>query len=284
MKILIDKNNLLTIFNENIPQTKEYTYHVSGYTFSDYDKWIIVLHKKERKIISLKNLGDNMSVVYLKNDRPTKIEMDNNAMKQAFWLFDSFDETSGKTYFFIPNMSEKEAIEKNQILENLKIEYRLKKTDKWIITEAIPCTGTEKRISLLFWLLVLYGKFDAKNNELTSIKIQLPLFGQYAKHIEMLDTMMNQLKGHGFFMKVDKLANKNGIVYQISSNDYELLEIFARRYEPVEKFGKITKREFTEEMKTKLIEFISTNPEIPQDGKAEVLKQIKEWTIKLLTK
>ena len=38
MRIEIDKNNLLTIFNESIPQTKEYTYNVSGYTFSDFDK------------------------------------------------------------------------------------------------------------------------------------------------------------------------------------------------------------------------------------------------------
>jgi hypothetical protein len=67
MKIQKDNNNLLTIFNENIPQTKEYTYHVSGYTFSDFDKGIIVLHKKEWKIISLKNLGDTMNVVYMKN-------------------------------------------------------------------------------------------------------------------------------------------------------------------------------------------------------------------------
>jgi|GEM_PF-1949653 len=29
-------------------------------------------------------------------------------------------------------------------------------------------------------------------------------------------------------------------------------------------------------MKTKLIEFIETNPEIPQDGKVEVMKAIKE--------
>ena len=38
MKLTIDKNNLLTIDNESIPKTKEYTYHVSGYSFSDFDK------------------------------------------------------------------------------------------------------------------------------------------------------------------------------------------------------------------------------------------------------
>jgi len=284
MRIEKDKNNVLTIFNENIPQTKEYTYHVSGYTFSDFDKWIIVLHKKQWKIISLKNLGDNMSVVYIKNTSSEKINLDEKSMKKAFWLFDCFDETSGQTYFFIPNMSEKEMCEKNQIFENLKIDYRLRKTDKWIITNGIAFTETEKRISLLFGLLLLYGKMDVKKNELVSIKIQIPLFWQYGKHTDILDNMMSKLQEHGFFMKVDKLTNKNGIVYQISSNDYELLEIFAQWYEPVENFEKITKREFTQEMKTKLEEFIITNPEIPEEGKDEVMKQIKDWTIKLLTK
>ncbi len=74
------------------------------------------------------------------------------------------------------------------------------------------------------------------------------------------------------------------MVYQISSNDYELLEIFAKWYEPVEKFEKITKREFTQEMKSKLIEFLQSNPEIPSEGKNDVIKQIQTGTIKLLTK
>ncbi|MEI6118527.1 MAG: hypothetical protein WCP92_04830 [bacterium] len=93
---------------------------------------------------------------------------------------------------------------------------------------------------------------------------------------DKIDEIISILKQLGVFLKTDKLPNKNGIVYQISSNDYELLEIFAHWYEAVEKFEKITKREFTQEMKIKLIEFIETNPEIPQDGKAEVLKQLQE--------
>ncbi len=80
MNIEIDKNNLLTIFNENIPQTKEYTYNVSGYLFSDYDKGIIVLHKKEWKLINLKNFGDNMSVVYVKH---SKTDMQNKKIDET---------------------------------------------------------------------------------------------------------------------------------------------------------------------------------------------------------
>jgi len=37
-------------------------------------------------------------------------------------------------------------------------------------------------------------------------------------------------------------------------------------------------------MKTKLIEFIQSNPEIPSAGKSEVLEKIKNGTIKLLIK
>jgi hypothetical protein len=283
MKIELDKNNLLTIFNENIPQTKEYTYQVSGYTFSDFDKGIIVLHKKEWKIISLKNLGDNMSVVYIKN---SEFKIQNSEFNwEALKMFQWFDEETGKKYYFIPGLGETSQQEKNTLLKKLWMPYTIKKTAKWMIIENIKTTNSkENPIEYLFGLMLIYGKWEEKNKELNSIKIQIPLSGQHLAHEETLDSIIKKLQQEWIFFKADKLPNKNGIVYQISSNDCELLETFAKWYEPVEKFEKITKRDFTEEMKIKLIEFIQTNSEIPQEGKAEVLKQIKEWVIKLLTK
>jgi len=291
MRLEIDKNNLLTIFNEGIPQTKEYTYNVSGYTFSDFDKWIIVLHKKGWKIISLKNLGDNMNVVYYKNSNNEKHQFKKEIFEDALKLFKWFDEETGEKYYFIPNIWEKDIQEKNQIIKVFS-DYEIKKTAKWAMVElqhakeniANEVQNTENMLSYLFGLLLIYGKFDAKKWELSSIKIQIPLFGQYMTHQETLDRIIKDLQQEWIFLKADKLSNKNGIVYQISSNDYELLETFATWYKAVENFEKITKREFTDEMKTKLIEFISTNREVPTEGKDEVLKQIKEGTIKLLTK
>lgn len=286
MRIEIDKNNLLTIFNESIPQTKEYTYQVSGYTFSDFDKWIVVLHKKEWKVINLKNLGDNMGVAYVKN---TQTVFQDEGIDEALRLFQWFDEETGKKYYFIPGMGDMQQQEKNIILKKLWIPHTIEKTEKGML---IKETGNgiqqnerrENGLGYLFWLMILYGKWEGKNKELNAIKIQIPLSGQHLVHKEKLDMIIKALQQQWIFLKADKLSNKNGIVYQISSNDYELLEIFAKWYEAVEKFEKITKRDFTEEMKTKLIEFIKTNPEIPQEGKPEVLKQLKEWTIKLLTK
>ena len=290
MKIEKDKNNILTIFNENIPQTKEYIYNVGGYTFSDFDKGIIVLHKKDRKIISLKNLGDNMSVVYIKNTefRIQNPKLDGNKINESMKLFQWFDEDTGKKYNFIPWLGESQQQEKNTILKKLWTKYSIQKTARGMIVSGIEeeskRESIENTLAYVFGLFLIYGKWEEKNKEVSSIKIQIPLSGQYLAHEENLDNIIKKLQKEWIFLKADKVPNKNGIVYQISSNDYELLEICAQWYEAVEKFEKITKREFTKDMKTKLIEFINTNPEIPQEGKSEVLRQLEEWTIKLLTK
>lgn len=291
MKIQIDQNHLLTISNPSIPQTKEYTYTVSGYTFSDFDKGMIILHKKDFKIINLKNLGDGMNVVYCKKDTTPQAKINQWAFEDAMKIFQWFDEKTGEKYFFIPNIGEKDIQEKNNLLKKLN-NCEIKKTEKGAMIElqhanqdgTSKASQTETILSYLFGLVILYGKFDVKKDELVSIKIQLPLFGQYINQQEQLDEIIQKLQQDGIFLRTDKLANSNGITYQISSNDYELLGIFAKWYEPIEKFQKITKRDFTQDMQTKLIDFLETNTEIPQDGKAEVLAEIKKWTIKFLMK
>lgn len=286
MHMGIDQNKLLTIVNENIPQTKEYTYNVSGYLFSDYDKGIVVLHKKERKIINLKNLWDNMSITYIAPRKEMEISFDPEGCIKGLCLFDSFDETTGNTYYFLPKFAEKEIGKMNVVLERIGIPAKIEKSERWVIVqwEIKPKEHRGKYASLLFMLILLYGKMDIKNNELVAIKIQIPLFGQFLKYEEQFDNMKKQLAEEGIFINTSSQRNADGMIYQISSNDYELLHMIAKYYEPVEKFEKITKRDFTQEMKTKLIEFLETNTEIPSEGKEEVIKKLQEGTMKLLTK
>jgi len=286
MKIEIDKNNLLTIFNENIPQTKEYSYNVDGYTFSDFDKWIIVLHKKERKIINLKNLGDNISVCYLAQRANIQTAFDTEGCIKGLCLFESFDENTGKTYYFIPKFAEKEIESTNKKLEILGIQATIEKTEKWCLIKG-DIQAKEHRgeyASFLFALTLLYGKLTIKNNELMGIKIHIPLFGQYMKYEETLDTVQQQLADKGIFINTSKQKSNDGSIYQISCNDYELLRNFADYAKGIENISKITKEDQALEYKKSLLEFITNNPEIPTEGKAEVLKQLEEWTIKLLTK
>ena len=103
MKILIDDNNILSIENPNIPQAKEYSYNVSGYCFSDFDKWIIVYHKKQFKIINLKDLWDKMWVILVgeHDDEYDGMELDLESMESALKIFDWFDENTGEKYYFL---------------------------------------------------------------------------------------------------------------------------------------------------------------------------------------
>lgn len=286
MKLEIDKNNLLTIFNENIPQTKEYTYSADGYIFSDFDKWIIVLHKKQWKIVNLKNLGDNMNVVYIAPRTELLIKFDKEEYIKGLCLFDSFDENTGEKYYFIPKFAEKEREIMNKKLAQLGIWAKIEKSEKWylIIWENNPKEERGKYISFLFALILLYGKLDIKKNELIAIKIHIPLFGQFLKYEESFDIMKQQLAEEWMFINTSTQKTNDGIVYQISCNDYEILKNIANYAKAIEKIDKIPKYELTLEYKKQLIEFIQTHPEIPQEGKTEVLKKIQEWTIKLLTK
>jgi len=294
MKILIDQSNILTIENPNIPKIKEYTNIASGYKFSDYDKWIIVYHKKEIKIINLKNLWDSMNVFYFtKRETLVQEHLNQDWFTGAFGLFSGFDENSWKKYFFIPRMKESELKPLNENLDKLLIDIWLEKSDKWIVVNQerannIPVVSfsneTERTnvFSFLFWLVLIYGKIDTKNWEIIWIKIHIPLFGQYIKYKDELDEMIKNLQEDWIFLNNSIVQNGDGIIYQINSSDYELLWSFINFYQSIEKIQKILKQEFTEKAKLDLINFIDTNEQVPEDGKDEVIKMIEDGVMKLL--
>ncbi|HCB52116.1 TPA: hypothetical protein DEP21_06205 [Patescibacteria group bacterium] len=265
MKLVIDQNNLLSIDHPGIPQLKEYTYEVSGWKFSDWDKGMIVLHKKEFKVMNLKNLGDGMSVVYIKNTPNLAIDTDISSLRQAFGLFAGFDETTGQKKFFFPS-----ARGNTEFVDPMSCDWQF--------------SSFQEILSFLYGLTLLYGKLESKKGELLSVKIQIPLFGQYLSYQDKFDILLGQLHHQGFFIKKDVLETSNGVVYQMSSNDWELLEIFAKWHESIEKFEKITRKEFTEQMKDLLIAFMVSDHNVPEEGRQDVLEAIESGVVKLLIK
>jgi hypothetical protein len=277
MKIIFDTNHLLVIENPNIPQLKEYTYEASGYQFSSYDKGIIVLHKKELKIVNIKNLGNTMSVIYIAERPEIKEAFDKDACMQALYLFQGFNETTGEVYYFLPRYSEKDKSLLNEHLFKLESSTHIQDTEKGYIVQgdSTPTETRDQSLSFLFGLVLVYGKFEIKNNNLNSIKVHLPLFGQFIKYEQELNRIKESLAKEGIFISTSTQPSTDGIVYQISSNDYELLNNFAEYYKAIENIEKIPKYDLAQETKTQLIEFISNNPEIPPQGKEEVIEQIK---------
>jgi hypothetical protein len=88
--------------------------------------------------------------------------------------------------------------------------------------------------------------------------------------------MITLLQSAGIFVKSDVLDTNNGVVYQMSSTDYELLEIFAGWYKSIEKIEKISKSSFTQEMKAKLLAFLVNDKQIPENGKTEVISALQD--------
>lgn len=287
MKLAIDQNNILVIENPNIPQNKEYNYNVGGYDFSSFDKWILVYHKKQFKIINMKDLWDKMwaILVWEKDDELDELKLDIKSMENALKLFEWFDEDSWEKYNFLYKFAESKLDDLNKKLKLLGSQIKFSKTEKWI------CYPMDKKddeeISLiwfLFWLALVYGNLDIKNWNLKSIKIQVPLFGTYREKSELLDTVVESISANSIFLKTNIQETNDGIVYQITSSDFELLQIFARFYEPIEKWLEISKYTDTLKIKEELVEFLNTNEEIPTEWKSEVLNEIENWMIKVLVK
>jgi len=284
MKITVDDNNILSIENENIPQAKKYTYNVDGYNFSDFDKGIIVYHKKQFKIINLKDLWDKMWVILVweHDDEYDDMELDLESMESALKLFSGFDENTGEKYYFLYKFGENNMNRLNENLSKLWSKIQLQKTMRWIWIPQDDKELVYNPISFLFGLFLVFGIFQIKDGDLKAIKAQIHLFGQYTDNTEIIDESIKVLAENWLFIKKNIQNIWDGIVYEITSSDYELLQHFARFYEPIEKWLKISKYDEVENVKKNLIEFIQTNPEIPNEWKDEVVKTLENGMIKIM--
>ena len=93
--------------------------------------------------------------------------------------------------------------------------------------------------------------------------------------------MIRGLQQEGIFLQSSSNAHQRQISYQITSNDWELLEIMAARYKDIENLSKITKKELAGEAVGQLEAFVQ------QEGieNAEEVKQMLESSVvKILVK
>ena len=286
MKILVDDNNILSIENPNIPRNKEYSYNVSGYVFSDFDKWIIVYHKKQFKIINLKDLWDKMWIILVweHDDEYDEMELDLESMESALKIFDWFDENTGEKYYFLYKFWESKMNELQEKLAKLWSDIKLEKTEKWICLPLVDEELVYNPISFLFGLVLVYWNFQIKDGDLKAIKVQIPLFGKYIEKQDIIEETLSVLSENGLYVNKNIQRTDDGIIYELTSSDYELLQHFARFYEPIEKWLKISKYDDVLNVKKELIEFIKTNPEIPSEGKDEVLRTLENGMIKIMVK
>ena len=266
---------------------KTYRHNFQWYNFEEENCIFYVWHKKEIKLIESKNLWSTMNVFFIK-DSSLKIDTLTDNIKSwiltACQIFSAFDEENWWTYNFLPYFPTKLVEEKNTLFQKIWLDISLSNGSKWILINTqwnkihIRDLDIQWQIWFLFWLTLLYWKFENKWDKLSAIKIQLPLFGQFLSIWDDIKNIQNQLQSNWIFIQISENTQWDKCTYEITSNDYELLEIFSKLYLPVENFSQITKREQAQEAIDALKVFLWTQWE------NELINKINNSCVKLLQK
>ena len=275
--------------DEKLYTGKTYRHNFQWYDFDKENCIFYVWHKKEIKLIESKNLWSTMNVFFLKNWELKVNELTDdikNWILTACQIFSAFDEDNGWFYNFLPYFPTKSVEEKNGLLKKLWLNIQLSNSPKWVLIKNnesenkinIEDLDIEWKIWFLFGLTVLYWKFENKWENLSAIKIQLPLFGQFLSTWDEIRNIQKSLQDNWIFIQISENIQWDKHTYEITSNDYELLEIFAKLYLPVENFSQITKREQAQEAIEALKIFLSN------EWENELITKINNSCVKLLQK
>lgn len=251
MGLYIDNQNLLCI-SHTIDNPKEYSQELSGYTITNTDRVLAVLHKKQIKQIHFKDIGSSMAVFYISGRKKTIYDnwkhLSVDGALTALLFFKSYSETRKSSYAFLYKYPSNNINILNTQLGLLKLPAKALQTEEGLIitTEREPqnndnTLGTMHDIvSFLYILTLLYGKFDIKDGLLHSAAIHMPLFGSYLKDQNIFDTLIFGLQQQGIFLDKRIEESNNGIIYQLSITDYEVLASFAHFHKVIAKIEKIS--------------------------------------------
>ena len=281
--------NFLTKQDASLDTWRTYSHNFQWSNFESSNCIFYVWHKKEIKLINSKDLWSTMAVFFIKDSLLKIDQLTENVKKwiiTACTIFSAFDEENWWTYNFLPYFQTKLIDEKNQLFEKLWLNILLKSSIKWVLLEKnewvekwdINSLNNEGKIGFLFGLVLLYGKFEVKGDKLSAIKIQLPLFWQYLTIWDQICDIQTELQKNWIFIQISENIQWDKHIYEITSNDYELLDNFSKLYLPVENFTQITKREQAQEAVEALKAFLDA------EWESDILSTIETSCVKILQK
>ena len=292
MKIQFDENQLLSIYDEKLPQLKNYQYILDWYQIETTDRLIFAYQKRIWKLINLKNLGDGMQVAFgaqtpLSTDTLT---FDKDQFLNILSLFQGFNEETWIKYHFLPFWNW-DILLLRELLTTLSYsEIDIEKTKWWTIISWLKKTflfpeTAEDHLSFLFALALIYGKFEGKDWNLKSIKIHLPLIWIQAQLEEKLINMCKNLQKNWLFIKRNTDHHAEKKIFQFQINDFELLTLFASwnslfKDLPQRNTELISNQNTT--IKNQLISFIEETTIPAISNKEEILPILKNQTLKFL--
>ena len=292
MLISFDENHILSVYNPDIPQLKPYSYTLSGWSFSSFDKEIFVYYKRARKLINLKNLGDGMQIAYLKSDFLSLFLFDKAVLERTLAMFHAFDEETGQKYAFLPSFSKNIDHLSQKLKSSFWLDLKIEKKQGWTFVywlsqEFWSPNSLSEALALIFSLILLYGKFDEKDGQLLSVKVHLPLFWMRNTLESVFSKMFAMLAEKGIFVSHNLVKNQDKTTLQFSTNDPELLSLFAqwRNTTKLDTEGSLSMLKFDQkqsEIRLQLIDFLDSLDSTQYENLDQIKTQIQWGLLKFL--
>ena len=292
MLISFDENHILSVYNPDLPKLKPYSYTLSGWNFSSFDKEIFVYYKRARKLINLKNLGDGMQIAYLKSDLLSLFPFDKAVLERTLAMFHAFDEETGQKYAFLPSFSKNIDHLAQKLKSSFWLDLKIEKKQwwtfvYWLSQEFWSPNSLSAALALIFSLVLLYGKFDEKDGQLLSVKAHLPLFWMRNTLESVFSKMFAMLAEEGIFISHNLVKNQDKTTLQFSTNDPELLSLFAqwRNTTKLDSEGSLSLLKFDQkqsEIRLQLIDFLDSLDSTQYENLDQIKTQIQWGLLKFL--
>lgn len=111
-------------------------------------------------------------------------------------------------------------------------------------------------LHFLCGLSLLYGKLEGKLPVLASCTWKIPLFGQYTVYQSLFEHLHATVSAHGFFIETSIVTTPQGMIYQISTRDYEILRLLQKLYKPLANYEQISTHDVVVGLKPDLLAFL----------------------------
>lgn len=233
-------------------------------------KPIFVWHKKHRKIMSQKEIGDGMWFITIRDQLPHIPEtISTHGALSALGLFRWFDEETGEVYCFLPYVSPSKIDGLSAILSQTGLSMiTLVHTAKGVCVHLDPAYQRPEKISdnnfpletlgdklsFLYIMAVVYGKLDIRKDTLFSMQAFVPVFGAYSFLTEKIDYLKKALEKDGIFITTKMTDTK----LHIQSNDYDLSQYITHIHQNIQPITSIAEKEKNQIAINALITFLET--------------------------
>ena len=226
------------IYKNDLTLHTVYDFYVKEWNFRSRGKETFVFHKRQLKIMNIRDIGDGMRIPFLKNKSLLK-KYDNTMVK--FWMssYQWFDEKNGETKYYAYWAKSDTIKWVNLVSEQLELWVELKEWkfveiqwwehDSSFITHVIASQKLDDISSFLFGIALIYGNWSRIENSLSHVSVQLPLVDSLASLEDHLLKMIDIFFDNKLFMTYDYQDMKAGQLMQIHIDDHEILDVWSGR-------------------------------------------------------